>query len=509
VNQRIYSRRKNMNCEQPLLRRRQGVPLVVTIVIALAALWLASCNDRADRRPAPKGTQNQQADEDHGHDHGDNADHKDHDHGDDADHKGHDHGDDADHKGHDHGADDRHHPGHVEANALDLSEQGRKNVGLKTKTVKLQPFERTIPVPAMVVERPGRSQIEITAPFTGVVTRIHPIQGEAVTPGQALFELRLTHEDLVTAQAEYLQVAGELDVVRAEIARLESVGEGVIAGKTLLARKYERQKLEAVLRAHHQKLLLHTLTDEQVKQIHTTRSLLQKLTVVAPDHSNGSTVDSEKPPFHVQRLGVNPGQHVMAGDGLCTLADHHELLIEGKAFEEDGDHLHLAMEKEWTFSAAMMQSGKQRRLVRGLQILYGADTIEADSRALPFYVRLPNEMVHDDQREGSPRFISWRYKPGQRVELLLPVERWERRIVLPVDAVVREGAESFVFEKNVDHFDRVEVHVEYRDQYWAVIAPGGTLKPGDTVVVAGAYQMHLEMKKRAGGGIDLHAGHGH
>ena len=61
--------------------------------------------------------------------------------------------------------------------------------------VELKPFERTMSVPGMVVERPGWSVVEVTAPMTGVVTRIYPIQGEAVRPGQPLFEVRLTHED--------------------------------------------------------------------------------------------------------------------------------------------------------------------------------------------------------------------------------------------------------------------------------------------------------------------------
>ena len=54
---------------------------------------------------------------------------------------------------------------------------------------------------------------EVTAPMTGVVTRIYPIQGEAVRPGQPLFEVRLTHEDLLQLQAEFLRTVEELDVI--------------------------------------------------------------------------------------------------------------------------------------------------------------------------------------------------------------------------------------------------------------------------------------------------------
>ena len=73
--------------------------------------------------------------------------------------------------------------------SLKLSEQARKNVGLSLVNIKLQDFERTVNVPATVKERPGRTSIKVSAPMTGIVTRIYPIRGEAVTPGQRLFDL--------------------------------------------------------------------------------------------------------------------------------------------------------------------------------------------------------------------------------------------------------------------------------------------------------------------------------
>ena len=120
-------------------------------------------------------------------------------------------------------------------------------------------------------------------------------------------------------------------------------------------------------------------------------------------------------------------------------------------------------------------------------------------------------MLRNTERPDGHRFTSWQFKPGQRVELLIPVERWTERIVLPLPAVVQDGAESYVFERNDGHFDRRSVRVEYRDPYSAVIANDGTLTPGKMVIVSGsgAYQVHLEMKKKAGGAPDPHAGHNH
>ncbi|MCY2986460.1 MAG: hypothetical protein NTY19_01105, partial [Planctomycetota bacterium] len=56
---------------------------------------------------------------------------------------------------------------HEEAAAVKLSSTAQDNVGLKLAKVELNAFERTITVPAMVVERPGRSAMQVAAPLTG------------------------------------------------------------------------------------------------------------------------------------------------------------------------------------------------------------------------------------------------------------------------------------------------------------------------------------------------------
>ena len=74
---------------------------------------------------------------------------------------------------------------------------------------------------------------------------------------------------------------------------------------------------------------------------------------------------------------------------------------------------------------------------------------------------------------------------------------------------VRDGAECFVYQKVEDHFDRRQVHLQYSDQRWAVIENDGTLRKGDQVAAAGAYQIHLAVKNKTDAAPDPHAGHNH
>lgn len=415
--------------------------------------------------------------------------------------------------GHDHAGHDHSHAGHEEGNSIELSLQARKNLGIEGKDgivkIELKPFTRTISLPGIVVERPGRSLVQVSAPLTGIVTKIYPTQGEAIVPGQKLFDIRLTHEELVQSQANLLKTAEELDVIAREVERIEKLTkEGGLAGKTLLERQYEQQKQQAALRSERQALVLHGLTPVQVDQILEDRTLLQSLTVEAPGPTDRMATADEPRFFQVQDLKVAQGQHVTAGDTLATLVDHSELFIEGNAFERDIAEINRASAGNHPLSALMEVEGKQPQTVGDLRILYVASQVDPESRSLHFYVTLPN-VIEQNKEDGKRRYISWRYRPGQRTQLLVPVETWKDRIVLPVDAIVEEGAETYVFTPNGDHFDRRPVHVEYKDQTSVVVANDGVLFPGDSVVKFAAKQLQLALKNKSGGGIDPHAGHNH
>jgi len=405
------------------------------------------------------------------------------------------------HAGHDHGG----------ANSIELSAQARKNIGLSEPLkVKLEPFTKSISVPGMVVERPGRSTVEVTAPMTGVITRIYPTEGEAVEPGDKLFDLRLTHEELVQSQADLLKSAEELDVNAREIKRIEDlIKEQALPGKQMLERQYERQKLEAGLRAQRQSLLLHGLTNEQIDAILRNRTLLQNLTVTVPATTETGGMSPAGTIFQVQTLKVAQGQHVTAGDTLAILADHAQLFIEGEAFARDMQEVSRAAEQGLLVSAILDTNVATPSVVSNLRLLYLATKVDPDSRTLDFYVTLPNEKVRDTKLDDGRRFIAWRFRPGQRVQLEIPIETLPDRIVLPADAVAQDGPETYVFVPNGDRFDRRGVHVEHRDQKWVVIANDGSVFPGDLVAPTGAQQLLLALKNKAGGGLDLHAGHSH
>ena len=480
-------------------------------------------------------------------------------------------------KSHDEPAKDEHaghdHAGHSDANSLELSESAKKNLGLTEEflqSIELRNYQQIITVPAIIVDRPGRTRTSISAAMTGIVTHVHVATGEAVEAGDLILEMRLTHEDLVTAQKDYLQSLGDRDIENKEIARIEGVvNSGAISPKLLLERQYSRDKLESLLRSQRESLRLHGLTEAQISIIDSQRRLLTEIRVYAPTHdghsedevrltrqrqpkpNQDSDSNSERPfdgqrkdhPFQVARfqdisgaigpqegiapsavsapkdsntkhllvlqdLQVRKGQSVNAGETLCVLGDYDELLVEGQAFETEVTQIATAKLEGRSVSAIVNTNGKLER-IENLQMSWINNEIDPATRTLKFYVALKNELIEDKLSPTGQRYISWKYRVGQRMELGIPIAEWTEQIVLPVDAVVREGIDSFVFHQNGDHFDRVPVHEKHRDQTHVVVENDGALFPGDVVALRGAHQMQMALKSKSGGGVDPHAGHNH
>jgi len=433
-----------------------------------------------------------------------------------------------------HSADDGHDHSHGGDNSIEISPQAMKSLGLDDSTLKpavLSTYRQAITVPAIIVGRPGRTRLEASTPIAGVITHVHAVQGEAVHPGAVLFQLRITAEALVNSQMNLLKLLGELDVETREIARLsKAVDTGAVASRNLLERQYAQEKLQSQVDAQREGLKLVGLSERQIEDIVANRKLLKELLIVAPSHDHHSEeelklaetavqpvkfqkVDSEEPaqtsPLILQEVLIHKGETVTAGQTLAVLTDNSELYIEGRAFEQDAAWMTEAVRKGWKASAAITAPGGKTVMVEDLAFAYTGSVVDAEARTLPVYVRLPNHIERSEPAPDGQLFIDWRYRPGQRLQLRIPVAEWKDRFVLPADAIARDGLDSYVFRQNGKKFDRVRVTVEYRDQDTVVVADDNQIYPGNVIALRGAHQLQMALKNRSGGPVDPHAGHNH
>jgi multidrug efflux pump subunit AcrA (membrane-fusion protein) len=426
---------------------------------------------------------------------------------------------------HDHGAE-------AGRESIVLSDQARRNLGLKTAPVELQEFWSSISVPATVVEQPGHSHRKVAAPFTGMVKQLFIHPNQLVHPGDPIAELELSGDALATTQADLLQVVRELEVNAQEIKRVEAlVKEGSIPEKNLLQLQYDRRRLETQRESKIQQLTVLGLTAEQVDKIESSKQLIRSFLVATPEiaseikqHRGAVPIiqqtsqreeqaDDQKPAwsYTVESIDVFPGKRVQIGDGLCSLAFHASLFIEGQAFEKEGELVARALQQEWPLTARFETSADQPLKRQSLKILFMDNMVDESTRTFRFFVSLPNEILVDNKGELGETYRSWRFKPGQKAELDVPIELFKGVIVLPADAVVKDGLDTFVFIANGNKFERQAVEVTTQVSGKVVIANNGSLFPGDTVAMNNAFQLNLAIKKASGqgGGGHGHEGHDH
>jgi len=398
---------------------------------------------------------------------------------------------------------------------LKLSQQARANLGLMSKLVRPQTYWRTIQIPGVIVDRPGVTDRGITSPIGGVVTVVHAFQGDIIRPREKLFTLRLVSEYLQNSQADLFKAIRETEITTQEMERLGTLADsGVIPTKRIIELEQQLKRQSALIDAARQDLLSRGLTAEQLLQIEGGK-FLTTIDVFAPkisETAEGLDSDSagiggqETGFFEIQELTVDLGQQVDAGQALAVLANHSSLYVEGHAFKKEASNLARAAENQWPVGVEFTEEKTTDwpTLDQVFQIRHLSNTTDPSTRTIDFFIPLANQsrQYHTDGR----LFLVWRYRPGQRVRIAVPVEQLEGVIVVPAAAVTFEGPEAYVFQQNGDLFNRIAVQVVHQDQSNVVLADDGSILPGFYLAQGSAASLNRVLKAQASSGMraDVH-----
>jgi len=408
-------------------------------------------------------------------------------------------------------------------------------------------YWKTLLVPGRVVEIPGQSNLSIPASVTGVVEQVNLLPGQTLDGVDPLFTIRITDKSLIDAQSRLLELLTRQEVAEQEISRLDPlISSGAVSGAKTRELQYEIKQLKAQESAVRQELRTRGMAETAIEQVVAERKLETLTKVFAPDFSSSSGIAKsadagEHYGYSIEDLMVYPGKSVERGEPLCTVAYHSRLYLEGTAFPADLSVLQKIIEMNWKIDVSTHHEEHDEEAGLKLDLLRVDNHVDEESQTVKFYLELPNEVMHSRETAGS-RFEQWRFRPGQRLHLRLPVEKWSSQLTLPVDAVVVDGPNVFVFaehhheeERDQDeasevvsenpeslpeeeHEDEhnifielepIPVHLLYRDDRTVVIADDGQLADGEEIALNNAYKLYLAMKMQAGGGGGHHHHHEH
>jgi multidrug efflux pump subunit AcrA (membrane-fusion protein) len=404
------------------------------------------------------------------------------------------------HDDHDHGHD------HDGPKSVVLSEEAVRGLGLRSEPVRVGEYPTVIEVPGVLIDAPGCERA-VSAPAAGVVSKVYVLAHEAVKPGAPLFTLQLASEFVQTTQTELARTARDLVAATArrdQTAKL--VAAGTKPGIELTEEENTVRRLASQAEGHRRQLKLFGLNAEQVKRAEAG-DFVTELTVFAPPATdtahNGHTHPApEGFAFEVESLAVSQGQGVTAGQLLAKLADHYELLVEGQAFETeaglvvDATGSGRAVGIDFLDPVARGPSAGTKLTIRSV------GRADPAARTFSFYAALPN--AGDTYERGGRAYFSWRYRPGQQVRVRIPTGVIPNVIVLPADAVVRDGPDAYVFRQNGDAYERKPVTIVAEDRLSVAVAPGNGVESGvfvlrnNAAAVNRAFQA-MQARPTAGG----------
>lgn len=397
-----------------------------------------------------------------------------------------------------------------------LSPQAQKNLKLVARPLKAETYWKTASIPGTVVDRPGHSDRGIVAPVAGVVSRIHRFTGDIVKPGEVLFTFKLLSESLHTSQTELYKAAQEIKLAVEQRKRL--AGSGAVPESRLIEIDNQITRMNVTIKAYRQELQNRGLSTTQIDGAAEGKFVSEIPVVVPPPHaeakefSRGLPVDYphsvNETFFEVQELKVEIGQQVTAGEILCLLANHQLLAFEGRAFQSELPGVEKSLQEKWPIEIDFLEEmpSDWSPLDKSFSIRYLSNNIDPASRTFSFLIPFDNpyRTLPSDNRT----LILWRFRPGQRVKLNVRTEKIDAVFVLPREAVVREGAEAYVFRQNGDTFDRKPVHVVLEDRQQILVANDGSVPPGIYVAQTGAAQLNRMLKSQSGQvpkGFHIHA----
>lgn len=406
------------------------------------------------------------------------------------------------------------------AKLVKLTPQARENLHLVSRPVAVQEYWRTILVPGAIVDRPGLSDRGVTAPAVGVVAAVHAFPGDTVRPGDALFTLRVFSEYLQNTQSELFKATRETQLLDEQRTRLMSAANsGAIPQARIIEIESQLRRQNTLIQSYRQDLLTRGLKPDQIAGVAEGR-FVSTIEITAPppivvEHSTADlpagTIQlvehrADGPTYEVQELKAELGQQVQAGQLLSELANHHALYIQGFAFKREAPFLEQAAQNAWPIEVEFAEDDVRHwpSLDETFQIHHLANAIDVASRTFSFFVPLTNQS-RTYEKDGQT-FVVWRFRPGQRVRLHVPVEPYKGVIVLPAAAVVREGPEAYVFRQNGDLFSRLPVHILHEDRRNIVLANDGSVTPGLYVAQNAAASLNRILKAQAAAGIrnDVH-----
>ncbi len=347
-----------------------------------------------------------------------------------------------------------------EAGLLTLSAEEIETAGIRVEDLEMKPLADQVVLTATI--RANQDRIAHVAPRVSArVDKSVANLGDTVKAGQAL--AILDSLELGEAHSANRQAQSQFSLAKADFERAEKLkADEIIPEKDFLRARSEYEKARAALRAADDRLRL-----------------------LDGDHRASDQGSTSLFPLRAPFAGTITEKRAVVGElaqpdkSLFTVADLSNLWIEANLFEKDLSRVRLGARAIVTVSAYPEETFQGR-------LTYISSTVDKETRAVPARVEVPNP----DRRLKPEMFATAAIATGGTTSAL----------TLPQSAVLLVNGQSMAFVREEDGFEPRAVELGEKVGNRVVIRGG--IKPGEAVVVAGAYALKARLLKSQIGDAD-------
>ena len=335
---------------------------------------------------------------------------------------------------------------------LRVSEETARDIGLTLQPVSLSTLAETITVDGLVDVPPTRRTVA-SAQLSGSIASILVDRGQAVRAGEVLAEI--VSQDFQNLQLDLLRAHLDSELQQEIMSNLGEAGDAV-SQRRLWEAESRRNLADGLRENVRQRLITAGISEEQLTQLVTTRTLLPTLPVRSP--IDGVVMDFDKVLGHV----VQPDESVF------EIHDLSQVWVQGFVSERDLSRVKVGQTVRVRFVADATE------VVTGTLVRSGR-SVGLDDRTLSVWIEL----------EHMPRVP---VQHNMLARLTIETGTIPSQLAVPREAVVREGTQSYVFVRKVDDtFERRSVVLGQSDDVAVAILEG--LVADDMVAVSGAQAL--------------------
>ena len=339
---------------------------------------------------------------------------------------------------------------------LRLSEEEKKQFEIKTVTVKENPIQASLKAMGKVLApRDGKAVVGYA--FPGRIVKLHASIGQWVKQGQPLVSLQ--SEEVGKSKSDYFRASTEYRLAKQNFDREERLYKKDIgAKKDYLETKAQLEIARSELETAEKKLEVMGFSQQQIKEIAGGQNIGPYVIVRSP--ISGRVIENNA----VLGAMIEPGTEIMIVLNPTTLC------IDAEIYEKDLSKINIDQEVKIAVPAYPDKTFVGR-------IYYIGDIVHPETRTITVRTRVNNK--------------DFKLKPGMFADIDILVDRRKKAVTVPAEAVLDDLDQKILFVREGGNYICRRVSLGPKFNGYIEITMG--VKPGETVVVEGNYQLKSKL----------------